>query len=681
MCGFAGIVSWSHRHRVDRAVLARMNARIAHRGPDGEGVWLSHDGEPTPANPQVGLAHRRLAIIDLDPRANQPFTDDRGRWVVYNGEIYNYRELRRELERLLPNYRWKTECDTEVLLAAYEAWGDKCVEHLNGMFAFAIWDGANGELFLARDRMGQKPLYYAYISTDGEPADLLSGLSYFPVGDRPGAPQCVAFASELPAVRAASLADLSLDESALTGYLHFGYVAAGESIYRGVRQLPPALTARCHASGASARRYWPPADTNANAPGPSDGIAVMRTRDMVRQAVRRQLVADVHVGCLLSGGIDSSVVAAGMKATAAPGQEVFTFSIGFDDPRYDESEYARHVAAHLGTTHHAFTVRPDAVEDLPRLAAVFGEPFGDSSALPTHYLAREARRHVKVALGGDGGDELFGGYDRYRAMALARTLRRTLSPVPFALLGPVVARLPGSTHPKSRAARARRFFASVAKSNAWRFAGYHRLFDGDTIVQLLGPPLSFPAARSYGPTHADRMYYNFGEPHHNFSGRPADRLRDPVRAALALDRIFYLPNDLLTKVDRASMLHNLEVRSPFMDHELVEFAATLTTPQLLNGGPKRMLREAFAADLPPFVFKRKKMGFAVPIGEWFRGPLRAMLRDHLFATDSFARAHFHMPVVERLIAEHEAERVDHAQRLYALLMLELWWRTTRADAR
>jgi asparagine synthase (glutamine-hydrolysing) len=287
---------------------------------------------------------------------------------------------------------------------------------------------------------------------------------------------------------------------------------------------------------------------------------------------------------------------------------------------------------------------------------------------------------VKVALGGDGGDELFGGYDRYRAMAIAGRLRRWTTPIPWKLAAPLVRRLPGS-HPKSRAARAKRFVASVALSPAYRYSSYMRLFDGDTLQELI-PLEGLPSGRyeggtTSGPTHNDHIHFSWGDPRYNFSGRPQDRIYDPVRAALASDRMLYLPGDLLTKLDRCSMLHGLEVRSPFMDHELVQFAAGLTTDQLLRGGPKRMLREAFADALPDFVFKRKKMGFALPIGEWFRGSLRSMLRDHLFATDSFAKQHFDMRVVERLVEEHEQQRIDHSQRLYALLMLEMWWKTSR----
>jgi asparagine synthase (glutamine-hydrolysing) len=413
----------------------------------------------------------------------------------------------------------------------------------------------------------------------------------------------------------------------------------------------PATSGVTASGGARAVGYF-----NPNQPPKSNASQnpAKTTRQLVRQAVQRQLVSDVPMGCFLSGGIDSSIIAAAMQASLGdrPAQ---TFTIGFDDPRYDETQFAAAVAKHLGTEHHQFVVKPDAAADLPALAAVFGEPFGDSSALPTHYLARETRRHVKVALSGDGGDELFGGYDRYRAVRAVQAL--DFFPVGRQILfSSIWKHLPGS-HPKSALARLKRFAEMARFPDV--MTGYRRvmmLFDPSLLSDLLAQnrPIADMLPSWLAPSR-----------------------RNPVEAALAFDRVTYLPGDLLTKVDRCSMLHALEVRSPFMDHELVRFAAGLSSPQLLQGGPKRMLREAFADDLPPWVFSRKKMGFAVPIGEWFRGELRGMLRDSLFAADSFAASHFRTATLEKLVNEHETKAADHSQRLYALLMLELWWRSAR----
>ncbi len=667
MCGFAGVVTWDDRYRMTPETLKRMGDAVAHRGPDGEGFHINHQDAITPNRPQVALAFRRLAILDPDPRSNQPFTDGR-HWLVFNGEIYNFRDLRKELSRARPDYAWRTTGDTEVLLLAYAVWGEKCVEHLNGMFAFAVWDDVEKSLYLARDRMGQKPLYVAYVGRNGATATTSS-----PAWPGEALPAAIIFGSELPAViRCSSIPEMSrrIDTSAVTQYLHWGYIPSPETIYNGVQQIMPGYTLTGCIAGFRSNNYFKPSSETIKRTDDSD-----ECRRRVRDAVTRQLVSDVPLGCFLSGGIDSSVIAAAMRAS---GQQAMTFSIGFDDPRYDESQYAAEVAKHLGTSHHTFHFRPNAAEDLPKLAAAFGEPFGDSSALPTHYLARETRSSVKVALSGDGGDELFGGYDRYKAMDVARQVIRATTRLPWVMIAPMFRAMLGG-HPKSRHTKAARFFTSLAMASDRRYSFYLRLFDGDTLAALQRFEIQAQdSTRSYGPTHNDRFSSWFARSNLDFGS--SQRISDPVRAALALDRMMYLPNDLLTKVDRCSMMHGLEVRSPFMDHELVQFAAGLTTDQLLKGGPKRMLREAFKDDLPAWVFKRKKMGFAVPIGDWFRGELRPMLRDTLFSAHAFGRSHFDMKVVERLVDEHEQQRVDHSQRLYVLLMLELWWNTARPGA-
>ncbi|MGH7193878.1 MAG: asparagine synthase (glutamine-hydrolyzing), partial [Candidatus Saccharimonadales bacterium] len=405
-----------------------------------------------------------MAILDLDPRANQPFTDWQGRWIVFNGEIYNFRELRAELSRLKPDYVWRTTCDTEVLLVAYDVWGGDCVRRLEGMFAFAIWDEPGGALLLARDRMGQKPLYVARseIPTEGEGKG----------------PKCaaIAFASEVQALFPLEWTRRGIDQRGLVEYLAWGHTSFARSIYRGIDQLAPgSIQVAVDREVSPGIAYWP----EEGFPGGrvqqemSDTQAVASTRELVSRAVRQQLIADVPIGCFLSGGVDSSVVAAAMKASVPAGQSVLTFSIGFDDPRYDESEFAAEVASHLGTEHRQFVVRPDAAADLPTIAQAFGEPFGDSSALPTWYLARETRRHVKVALSGDGGDELFGGYDRYRAMVLGRKLRAALTPAAWAVVAPMLRQLPGG-HPKSSWERGRRLAGSLGMASARRYASYLR---------------------------------------------------------------------------------------------------------------------------------------------------------------------------------------------------------------
>jgi len=637
MCGIAGVVAWREKFAPDREVLGRMSACIAHRGPDGEGIYLNREHGGDAAQPRVGLVHRRLAVIDPDPRANQPFGDGAGRWVVFNGEIYNFLSLRRELSVLRPEYAWRTQCDTEVLLAAYGVWGEGCVERLDGMFAFAVWDGPGRALFLARDRMGQKPLYWA-AAEEGQQG--------------PGA---IAFASELRALREVPWVDRSIRGRGLTDYLCWGYVPAPGTIYQRIEKLPRSSTLTAEEENIRRGEFSVVVD-------PMEVLAdpVRQTREVIVEAVRRQLVADVPLGCFLSGGIDSSIIAAAMRQAVGGGQPILTFSIGFEDPRYDESAYAAAVARHLGTRHERFVVHPRAAEDLPKLARVFGEPFADSSALPTHYLSRETRKHVTVALSGDGGDELFGGYDRYRAMALGQRLARWPAALRKLAASRVWRGLPG-WHPKSRGARLKRFLAGINQPPARRYAEYMRLFDGPMLRRMLLPDWRESLDASEG--WLGDVYEGFG---------PG---RDDARAAMSSDQASYLPGDLFAKMDACSMLHALEVRSPFMDPRLVDWANGLPTDALMSGRRgKLILRRAFGGDLPQQVFQRRKMGFAVPIGEWFRGPLRGMLEDLLFEGRSFASSHFQTEVVRRMVEEHLACRVNHSQRLYALLMLELWHR-------
>ncbi|MFI5380213.1 MAG: asparagine synthase (glutamine-hydrolyzing) [Tepidisphaerales bacterium] len=616
MCGIAGILAFSDSFRVDDDLLRRMSARIAHRGPDGAGQHLVTPANISPTTPLVALAHCRLAVLDPDPRADQPFFDQSGRSIIFNGEIYNFHELRQQIAGV----NWRTTGDTEVLLAACAAWGAKAIDRLNGMYAFAFWDPATQSLLLARDRMGQKPLYYAH-----QPGGFL------------------AFASEPGALLEIPWLGRDIDDTALRQYLAWGFIPDG-TIYRSIRKLPPGCSLACTGGQIRIERYFRP-----NAPlitARDEPEAVAQTRDLVLRAVRRQLVSDVPLGCFLSGGIDSSIVAAAMRHVLGPAGQVLTFTVGFDDPAYDESQHAAEVAAHLHTKHERFVVRPNAAEDLPRLAAAFAEPFGDSSALPTHYLSLVTRQRVKVALSGDGGDELFGGYDRYRALLLSQLFS------PFAPVARLAAALLPGWHPKSFGVRARRLAASLHLPPDRRYASYLRIFDDDMLDQL-APPHS-----------GDAVTTRFAEL--QAAGRGL------VESALAVDREIYLPEDLLAKVDRCSMLHALEVRSPFMDHELVHFAASLPAAQLLRGGGKRLLRLAFAADLPASVFRRPKMGFAVPIGQWFRDALRPMLHDLLLAKSGFCAQHLQVPTLTRLLDEHDTRHTDHAQRLYALLMLELW---------
>lgn len=641
MCGLAGIICFDQHLCVESRTLSAMMKRISHRGPDASGRY---DLELPSPHFSANLLHARLSILDLDARANQPMSDSTGRYtVIFNGEIYNYRELRAELEKSLPDFRFHTTSDTEVLLAAYQAWGERCVSRFNGMFAFVLVDQVNRTVFAARDRMGQKPLYFAAVATDGSVLHPLDQNSIpRPIG-------AIAFASEIGALFPIPWVKHDTRDEMLQSYLLWGYIPSPDTIYQGIYSLPPAHAMTIALQQTRSWRYFDPNQPPASyMPGET---AVAATRRLVLASVRRQLIADVPVGCFLSGGIDSSIIAAAMRQACPQGQELLTFTVGFKEAPFDETPYAQAVADHLKTKHQKFMVNMNVLEDLPGVVASFSQPFADSSALPTHYLSRATRQHVKVALAGDGGDELFGGYDRYRAMRLSSSIHPAIR---SALALGLWQWLPGS-HPKSRMQRFKRFIRPLHQPAATRYARYMELFEPADVRALLGQATAEPSEAYLCGAYEQFLAH-----------------RDVVQAALAVDRLSYLPEDLLTKVDRCSMQYALEVRNPFMDHELVQFAAGLPTSELIGKGSKTLLREAFAADLPPNHFERAKMGFAIPIGDWFRGQLRSFLRETLYASGSYAAAHFDMKVVQKLLDEHDQQKRDHSQRLYALLVLELW---------
>jgi asparagine synthase (glutamine-hydrolysing) len=616
VCGIAGILWTRPDDRLGRDLLARMATRLAHRGPDAQGVWLN-GVEPSRTSPACAMAFRRLAILDTDARASQPMLSHDGRHVlVFNGEIYNFRDLRAQIDAVRP-HAWRTTGDSEVLLEAFARWGIDCLSKLNGMYAFAVWDTHTQTLTLARDRMGQKPLFVL-----------------------PG-PHGVAFASEIAALRDVPWFSGEIG-TRLGDYLAYGYVADPDTIYADVFQVEPSSWWRYKPAKSTEEpdatgRYFNPAHPALEVEPDTSPASI---RSHIERAVERQMISDVPLGVFLSGGIDSSVVALCARKLGP----VRTFTIGFDDPRYDESPFAREVASHLGTQHHEARATIDLARDLVRLVESFGQPFADSSALPTHLLARETRRHVTVALSGDGGDELFGGYDRYRAMALARQpLLRLASLVPWWKLLP-------RKDQKSKLSRLRRLLERTRLDDASRYDAWIRVTDRDTVASLLSRTNAQLEPASIDPARV-------------------------VGSCAALDRTTYLPFDLLTKVDRCSMLHSLEVRSPMLDHEVVALASRLSDDQLIAGGGKRMLREAFASDLPASVFGRPKRGFAVPVGAWLRGDLRTLTQDLVLGAGSFTSDHLDRKVVARMVDEHMRGMVDHTHRVYSLLVLEVWWRS------
>jgi asparagine synthase (glutamine-hydrolysing) len=603
----------------------------AHRGPDDRGVW---------SDDHCALGHRRLSIIDLSAAGRQPMSNARGDMqITFNGEIYNFQQLRRELEKLGHGFRTRT--DTEAIIYAYERWGVGCLAKLRGMFAFGIWDRRLRRLFLARDRVGKKPIFYAQF------------------GDR------FLFASELQGILAGKDVPLEVDLRAIDAYLSYGYVPAPLTAFKGVYKLPPAhyLTLDLKRNGFEKRieRYWSLDYEPKLRIGEDEACEVLREK--MTEAVRLRMISDAPLGAFLSGGVDSSVVV-GLMAKLS-GARVRTFSIGFNEAAYDETAHARRIAERWGTDHQEFIVEPDTLSILPKLVRHYGEPYADSSAIPTFYVARMTRRHVTVALNGDGGDESFAGYDRYLANYLAERMRSIPGVAPAArALSRVI---PDSIDPKSRARRARRFLTVASQPMAERYPRWLKTFQDEAKARLYS--LEFGGLlNGHGAGSMNALFDGSAPPH-----PPTRPALHPVDAAMSIDVESYLPYDLLVKVDITSMANGLEARSPFLDHEVMEFAARLPVEiKFRRGRLKSLLKRAFADLLPPENVNRRKMGFGVPVGQWFRGPLRELLCDSLLSPRSLGRGYFREPEVRRMVDEHLGRRADHSFQLWNLLMLELW---------
>lgn len=638
MCGIAGQVRVGDGPPPDVGVVRRMTAALAHRGPDDDGLHVATEiadrGSGPAGVPLAVLGHRRLSIIDL-ACGHQPVANEDGSvWTVFNGEIYNFAELRAEL--LSAGHVFRTHTDTEVLVHGWEEWAIGLVERLRGMFAFAIWDGRDRTFFAATDPLGKKPFYYS----------MLGGI--------------FRFGSELKALMADPSLPRDVDPRAVGVYLQLGYVPAPLSILRGVSKLPPG---HWMLVGGEARvavgEYWRPPPRPSFAGSFAD--AVGRLRELMTTAVRRRLVADVPLGAFLSGGIDSTVVV-GLMAKLLD-RPVKTFTIGFDEARFDESAYAKLVAERFGTDHRCEVVRPDALAVLPTLARHYDEPFADSSAIPTYYVSKFTREHVTVALTGDGGDETFGGYRRYRAGKVAGWLGKVPGGRPLLRAGRHL--IPSGVDRTTNLGRTRRTLEQLAADPADAYLAQMTQFDEATLGRLLSP--EFAAAPDADPAVVSRWFAGL------YDGTdPAD----PAAASMTADLGSYLPGDILTKVDRASMAVSLECRSPLLDRDVVEFACSLPTIWRLRGfsGHKHILKAAFADLIPPAIANRPKAGFAVPLPEWFRGPLKGLLHDTLLDGTAKGRGYWRTTEVERLVAEHQAGK-NHSAPLWTLLMLEMWHRT------
>src|SRR5579864_1182822 len=591
-----------------------MCAAMVHRGPDDEGS-VHLEG--------VTLGMRRLSIIDLVGGHQPIHNEDSSVWVVQNGEIYNHLELRDQL--IGSGHSFVTESDTEVLVHGYEQWGEAVVERLNGMFAFAIFDRPRRAVFLARDRVGIKPLHYA---VDG---------------------RRLVFASELKALLRDPALRKGIDPVALDEYLAYEFVPSPRSIVRGISKLQPGhtLTWSLDEGGPRLRRYWAATLSPGDTRGQSLDVAAEELRDVLRESVRKELISDVPLGVFLSGGIDSSAVTAMMKQL---GGEVKSFSVGFAERSFDESGHAREVARHLGTDHHELTLEPPMLLDLiPRLPALLDEPLGDASIIPTYLLSAFTRQHVKVALGGDGGDELFAGYPTLQAHRLAGYYLRAPRVVRRGLVEPVVRRLPVSRDNLSFDFRAKRFVSGAGYPVAERHQRWMGSFAPEERTAVLSRELA-----------EESLVDEF-------------RSLDPLNQVLAIDMRMYLENDILVKLDRASMMASLEGRVPLLNNDFVGYALSLPLSMKLRGlRSKFLLKRALRGILPERILRRPKKGFGIPVADWFRGPLREQMRDVL-ASDRIRREGFFDPAaVQRLIGEHLVGRRDNRKQLWTLFAFQLW---------
>jgi asparagine synthase (glutamine-hydrolysing) len=609
---------------------------IAHRGPDDQGIWLQGG---------VGLGVRRLSIIDVAGGHQPIHNQDETAWIVFNGEIYNFPQLRERLSA--KGHRFYTKTDTEVVVHAYDEWGERCVEELNGMFGFAIWDSRRQTLFLARDRLGIKPLYYAI------------------------APEGLAFASELKAILTIPGMRREVDLAALDDYLALEYVPSPRSIIRGVQKLPPGHTFswRMDSGEGQLRRYWD-VDLGAGEREPDTRSLEQHAEELravLLESVRKELISDVPLGVFLSGGIDSSTVAA-MMTRLTPGH-VNSFSIGFSDPSFDESAHARQVAAHLGTNHRELILEPGMLTDLvPSVTEKLDEPLADASIIPTYLLSQFARQHVTVALGGDGGDELFGGYPTLLAHRLVRYYQRLPGVVRDRLVSPLVERLPVSMANISLDFKLKRFVDGAAYPIGERHVRWLGSFSSEHRDRLLDPQVRASLEES------DR---------HDLVAEhlAAHHLQDPLNQVLYLDMKMYLENDILAKVDRASMMASLEARVPLLNVDLVEHMARVPVSLKLRGRrSKYILKHAMRGMLPNPILERGKKGFGMPVARWIRGPLKELVMTTL-APDKLRREGFFQPAyVQTLLDDHLAGRRDNRKQIWTLFMFERWYERYAAPA-
>ena len=623
MCGIVGFVN-NKNVPVAREILEGMNACIVHRGPDEDGFFVKDS---------VALAMRRLSIIDLAGGQQPMYNEDRTKAIVFNGEIYNFQELREDLDRR--GHKFYTHSDTEIIVHLYDEFGADCVNYLRGMFAFAIWDETDKSLFMARDRVGKKPVLY----------------SHQPNGD-------LIFGSEFSALLAHPAITREVDYEAIDGYMSYLCVPAPQTAFKKIRKLEPAHWLRWKDGKIETKRYWQPDFSKKIRI--SETEAIEETTRILRESTKLRMISEVPLGAFLSGGVDSSVIVALMAQESS--QPVKTFSIGFEEQDYSELKYAKRVAEHIGAEYNEFVVKPNALEILPLLVEHYGEPYADSSAIPTYYVAKETRQFVTVALNGDGGDESFAGYERHAAMRVAEKYHRLPKILRQNLLEKPISLIPTSEIKKSSRVRdVKRFLQAANLEKNERYFRWVSTFNRDAKNELYTDEFKETVKAQNPSSFLDEWFAKA-----NGSGI--------LDATLLTDQMTYLPNDLLVKVDIATMANSLEARSPFLDHKVIEFAASLPESlKMQRFETKSLLKKVAAKLVPREVVYRRKMGFGVPIGNWFRGEMKGFVRDILLSEKSLKRGIVKPETVEKYVREHTNAERDHASQIWSLLMLELWF--------
>lgn len=627
MCGICGAIDNNVNATINDSLLFNMCAAMAHRGPDDEGVYTNSSSEPF-----VGLGHRRLKIIDLSSSGHQPMSNEDGTvWIVFNGEVYNYRDLRRGLQE--KGHSFKSHTDTETVIHLYEEYGRDCVKFLSGMFAFAIWDSKGQSLLLARDRVGKKPLIYSF--KDG----------------------IFCFASEFLSLLSSGAVKKEVNYDSVNYYFSFGYIPAPLTIYKNVFKLLPAHTLVFKNGKIDICRYWG-LDYDRKIVI-SEDEAAEETLKLLREAVKIRLYSDVPLGAFLSGGVDSSTVVALMSQLSQ--EKVKTFSIGFREEGYSELKYAGNIAKRFATEHHEFIVKPKALEILPLLVERYGEPYADSSCIPTYYVAQETKKYVTVALNGDGGDELFAGYERYPAMLIAE-IYKGFPDIAKKIISGFLFLLPVSVNPRNRMRNIKRFFEAANLPRQQRYLRWVSIFSPELKISLYSDEFKNKVSDKDSAAWLEPFLYG------------SNKLNLLDRLLMA-DTHTYLPNDLLVKMDITSMANSLEARSPFLDHKLMEFAASLPAEYKIKGLVKKyILKKAIKGLVPAQNIHRRKMGFGMPVGEWFRQDLKGILYETLLSKQFINRGYFKHDKVKNMIKEHIERHADYTFQLWALLMFELWHR-------